>query len=115
MAWIYVSTKVDTHQEPIMPFRQIADICRRRGGSGCGGVSAMDGATEATWMYLRRPPQPDPPRHPRECPLLTLLLPLIRQVQGAALPITPTRFAALRAHCPCRPAAAASTAMPAPG
>ncbi|MDN8671026.1 hypothetical protein, partial [Stenotrophomonas indicatrix] len=29
-----------------------AGICRRRGGSGCGGVSAMDGATELTWTYL---------------------------------------------------------------
>ncbi|QGL86841.1 hypothetical protein FEO91_00310 [Stenotrophomonas maltophilia] len=37
-------------------------------------MSAMDGATEATWTYLRRPPQPDPPRHPTECPLLTLTL-----------------------------------------
>ncbi|MDR6696560.1 hypothetical protein J2X70_004070 [Stenotrophomonas sp. 1337] len=41
MAWIYVSTKVDTHQGQAMPFQQIAEICRRRGGSGCGGVSAM--------------------------------------------------------------------------
>jgi len=38
MAWIHVSTKVDTHQEQAMPFRQVAEICRRRGGSGCGGV-----------------------------------------------------------------------------
>jgi hypothetical protein len=67
MAWIYVSTKVDTHQEQVMPSRQIVEICRRRGGSGCGGVSAMDGATEPTGTYLRRPPQPDPPRHPTEC------------------------------------------------
>ncbi len=36
-----VSTKVDTHQEQLMPFRQIVEICRRRGGSGCGGVSRM--------------------------------------------------------------------------
>ncbi|PII16892.1 hypothetical protein CR920_14310 [Stenotrophomonas indicatrix] len=69
MAWIYrvdqgrhppiadhaVSTKVDTYQEQAMPFRQIAEICRRRGGSGCGGVSAMDGATELTWTYLQVP------------------------------------------------------------
>ncbi|MDN8663782.1 hypothetical protein Q0S47_16495, partial [Stenotrophomonas indicatrix] len=41
-----VSTKVDTHQKQAMPFRQIAEICRRRGGSGCGGVSRMDAATE---------------------------------------------------------------------
>ncbi|MBN5192675.1 hypothetical protein JY433_19985, partial [Stenotrophomonas maltophilia] len=33
-----VSTKVDTHQSRT-PFRQIAGICRRRDGSGCGGVS----------------------------------------------------------------------------
>ncbi|OWQ73286.1 hypothetical protein CEE56_08040 [Stenotrophomonas maltophilia] len=36
----------------------------------------MDGATEPTRTYLRRPPQPDPPRHPPECRLLLLLLPL---------------------------------------
>ncbi|PJL31532.1 hypothetical protein B9Y64_08115 [Stenotrophomonas maltophilia] len=47
----------------------------------------MDAATEPTWTYLRRPPQPDPPRHPTDCPLLTLTL--IQQVQGAALPIPP--------------------------
>ncbi|CAM0124369.1 conserved hypothetical protein [Stenotrophomonas maltophilia] len=52
---------------------QIAGLCRRRGGSGCGGVSRMDAATELTWMYLQRPPQPDPPRHPTECLLLLLL------------------------------------------
>ncbi|MBA0430323.1 hypothetical protein D7Y53_10255 [Stenotrophomonas maltophilia] len=50
----------------------------------------MDAATELTWTYLQRPPQPDPPRHPTECPLLTLTLTLIRQVQGAALPHTLT-------------------------
>jgi len=39
MAWISaVSTKVDTYQEQFMRFGQIAEICRRRGGSGCGGV-----------------------------------------------------------------------------
>ncbi|CRD60684.1 hypothetical protein BN126360047 [Stenotrophomonas indicatrix] len=88
-----MSTKVDTHQEHAKPFRQIAEICRRRGGSGCGGVSAMDGATELTGTYLQRPPQPDPPRHPTECQLLLLLLllPSIRRVQGAALPTTPYR------------------------
>ncbi|MNV69527.1 hypothetical protein D3C71_1624420 [compost metagenome] len=97
MAWIYVSTKVDTHQEQAMTFRQIAGICRRRGGSGCGGVSAMDGAPKPPWMDSRRPPQPDPPCHPTECRLLPLPLPLplplllLRplRVQGAALPGTP--------------------------
>ncbi|RRU71016.1 hypothetical protein EGJ89_12340 [Stenotrophomonas maltophilia] len=53
----------------------------------------MDAATELTWTYLQRPPQPDPPRHPTDSPLLLLLLllplPLIRQVQGAALPPSP--------------------------
>jgi len=94
MAWIYVSTEVDTHQEQAMPFRQIAEICRRRGGSGCGGVSRMDAATELTWTYLQRPPQPDPPRLPsgNQLRLLLLLLqwPLPLQVQGAALPATPS-------------------------
>ena len=86
MAWIYVSTKVDTYQKQAMSSRQIAEICRRRGGSGCGGVSAMDGATELTGTYLQRPPQPDPPRHPTKCTLLPLPLLWHLQVQGAALP-----------------------------
>ncbi|MBA0312086.1 hypothetical protein D7Y33_13905 [Stenotrophomonas maltophilia] len=77
-------------------------------------MSARDGATEATWTYLRRPPRPEPPRHLTDSLLLTLPLPLIRQVQGAALPIIPTASAAPRARCPCQPAAAASAAMPAP-
>ena len=42
MAWIYWSTKVDTYQQHHRaPSRQLAEICRRRGGSGCGGVSRM--------------------------------------------------------------------------
>jgi len=53
---------------------QTAEICRRRGGSGCGGVSRMDAATELTWTYLQRPPQPDPPRLPTGNQLLLLLL-----------------------------------------
>ncbi|WP_204372967.1 hypothetical protein, partial [Stenotrophomonas maltophilia] len=36
-----VSTKVDTYQSRT-PFRQIAGICRRRGGSGGGSVRGMD-------------------------------------------------------------------------
>ena len=89
----HVSTKVDTPQQQCRtPTRQIAGTCRRRGGSGCGGVSAMDGATEATGTYLRRPPQPEPPRHPTdsELLLLTLKLPWLRRVQGAALQTNPT-------------------------
>ena len=69
---------------------QIAEICRRRGGSGCGSVRGMDAAAKPPWMGLRRLPQPDPPRHPTDCPLLTLTLTLIRRVQGAALPINPS-------------------------
>ena len=83
------SEPVATQRDPTpSPFRQIAGNRRRRGGSGCGGVSRMDAATELTWTYLQRPPQPDPPRHPPGNPLLPLLwrLPLIRRVQGAALP-----------------------------
>ncbi|ARZ75956.1 hypothetical protein CCR98_17855 [Stenotrophomonas sp. WZN-1] len=75
----------------------------------------MDGATEPTGTYLRRPPQPDPPRHLTDSLFLTLTLPLIRQVQSAALPVISTAPAALRARCPCRPAATASAAAPAPG
>ena len=94
MAWIYVSTKVDTHQEQAVAFQQIAETCRRRGGSGCGGVSRMDAATELTWTYLQRPPQPDPPRHPTDSPLLLLQLLLPPQVQGAALQSPPSPYPA---------------------
>ncbi len=78
-----------------MPFHQIVEICRRRGGSGCGGVSRMDAATELTWTYLQRPPQPDPPRHPSAGPLLLLLLRLpasgrhYLRAPGATRPQTP--------------------------
>ncbi|SLM24986.1 hypothetical protein SAMN04488690_2715 [Stenotrophomonas indicatrix] len=42
MAWIHVSTKVDTHQQPRGRHPPTAaGTCRRRGGSGCGGVSRM--------------------------------------------------------------------------
>jgi len=33
----------------------------------------MDAATELTWTYLQRPPQPDPPRLPTDSQLLLLL------------------------------------------
>ncbi|PII19914.1 hypothetical protein CR919_11965 [Stenotrophomonas sp. LMG 10879] len=51
----------------------------------------MDAAAKPTGTYLRRPPQPDPPRHPTECPLLLWLSPLPwhRRVQGAALQKSP--------------------------
>ncbi|MBA0336049.1 16S rRNA (guanine(966)-N(2))-methyltransferase RsmD, partial [Stenotrophomonas maltophilia] len=42
----------------------------------------MDAAAKPPWTGLRRPPQPDPPRHPTECPLLTLTLPLIQAGAG---------------------------------
>ncbi|MEN5358231.1 hypothetical protein ABE584_19365, partial [Stenotrophomonas sepilia] len=61
---------------------------------GCGGVSRMDAATELTWTYLQRPPQPDPHRHPTANPLLLrlLLLPLLllRLLAGAGLQALPT-------------------------
>ncbi len=65
---------------------QIAGNCRRRGGSGCGGVSAMDGATEPPWTDSRRPPQPDPPRQSTGSQLLKLLRLLLwlLRVPGAA-------------------------------
>ncbi|OWQ69101.1 hypothetical protein CEE56_15205 [Stenotrophomonas maltophilia] len=34
----------------------------------------MDAATEPPWTDSRRPPQPDPPRHPTGNPLLLRLL-----------------------------------------
>ncbi|OWQ71665.1 hypothetical protein CEE63_16025 [Stenotrophomonas maltophilia] len=46
----------------------------------------MDAATELTWTYLQRPPQPDPPRHRSGNQLLPLPLLLPLRVQGAALP-----------------------------
>ncbi|TPD68835.1 hypothetical protein FJP69_12370 [Stenotrophomonas maltophilia] len=56
-------------------------------------MSRMDAATELTWTYLQRPPQPDPPRLPTGSQLLMLLrlLPWTwpLRVQGAALPINP--------------------------
>ncbi|MDQ7313197.1 hypothetical protein O0J15_18720, partial [Stenotrophomonas sp. Sm10] len=62
------------------------------------GVSRMDAATELTWTYLQRPPQPDPPRLPTGNQLLLLLLLLLLlqrgAVQGAALPNTPSCCAA---------------------
>ncbi|MNV99507.1 hypothetical protein D3C71_1948800 [compost metagenome] len=75
-----------------MPFRQIAEICRRRGGSGCGGVRGMDAAAKPPWTDSRRPPQPDPPRHPTDTPPLTLTLLRPLQVQGAAVPHSPHKM-----------------------
>ncbi|MPS46427.1 hypothetical protein B9Y76_09195 [Stenotrophomonas maltophilia] len=49
----------------------------------------MDAAAKPPWTGLRRPPQPDPPRHPTDSRLLLLLRLRHRQVQGAALPNTP--------------------------
>ncbi len=64
---------------------QIAKICRRRGGSGCGSVRGMDAAAKPPRMGLRRLPQPDPPRLPTGSPLLLrLLLLLLLQLQLAA-------------------------------
>ncbi|QGL89010.1 hypothetical protein FEO91_12115 [Stenotrophomonas maltophilia] len=63
-------------------------------------MSRMDAATEPTWTYLQRPPQPDPPRHPSAGPLLLLLLRLpasgrhYPRVLGATRPQTPSLKAA---------------------
>ncbi|MDG2509832.1 hypothetical protein P5Y74_16405, partial [Stenotrophomonas maltophilia] len=48
-------------------------------------VSRMDAATELTWTYLQRPPQPDPPRLPtgNQLLLLLLLLLLLQLAAGA--------------------------------
>ncbi len=83
--------------DPQEPFQQTAGTCRRRGGSGCGGVSAMDGATEPPWTDSRRPPQPDPSRLPTGTPplLVPLLLLLLLPPAGAglqALPNAPPYF-----------------------
>jgi hypothetical protein len=88
MAWIYVSTKVDTHQQQ----REIVG-----GGEGAdgGGVSAMDGATELTGTYLQRPPPsvPSPPSHGMQAVAVAVEVagqrPALPWVQGAALPNTP--------------------------
>ncbi|MBA0460958.1 hypothetical protein D7Y60_10310 [Stenotrophomonas maltophilia] len=57
---------------------------RLRGCERHGCRDQVSGVT--SWTGLRRPPQPDPPRHPTECPLLPLTLPLLRplQVQGGS-------------------------------
>ena len=93
--------------------QQPPEICQRWGGVGLRGVSRMDAAAKPTGTYLRRPRTPTPPRQPTDSPLLTLTLLWPRQVQGAALPITPPAPAALRARYPSPPAAAASPAAPA--
>ena len=56
----------------------------------------MDAAAKATGTYLRRPPQPDPPRFLTGNPLLLRLLllrlparPALPRVPGAARPATP--------------------------
>gem|GEM_PF-6890126 len=104
MAWIYC---VDQGRH--LP--TAAGDCRRRGGSGCGGVSRMDAATELTWTYLQRPPQPDPPRHSPRTQRLTLTL--NRQVQGAALQTT--NYSASRCTWRQSSAASARTAWSASG
>jgi len=71
--------------------QQAAEICRRRGGSGGRGVSAMDGATEPPWMDLRRPLPLDPPRPATGTRLLTLLRPLSLIAAGAGLPALPVQ------------------------
>ncbi len=101
---------------------QIAGNCRRRGGSGCRGVSAMDGATEPPWTDSRRPLQPDPPRHPTEYPLLPLTF--IQQVQGCKpcppTPLTPPECCAVPARdtaawtSPSPPASTPAHARPSP-
>ncbi len=74
--------------------RQIAEDLSKAGWVRLRGVSRMDAATEPPWMGLRRPPQPDPPRHPTGNPLLLrlvlLLLLLLRLAAGAGLQALPT-------------------------
>ncbi|PJL65303.1 hypothetical protein B9Y61_15690 [Stenotrophomonas maltophilia] len=69
----------------------------------------MDAAAKPPGMGLRRLPQPDPPRHPTDSPLLLLLLLLLRlrpfplRVQGAALqtpPLSIPRSGLSAAHTP---------------
>ncbi len=79
-----IERRASTHGVDLL---QIAENCRRRGGSGGRGVSRMDAATELTWTYLQRPLPPDPPRLPTGIRPLPLLQPL--RVQGAALQRAP--------------------------
>ncbi len=70
MAWIYVSTKVDTHQEQAVPFRQIAE--NFEGGVGpVAGVSAawMPRPSPHGWVYgvSRNRTHPAIPRNGRFC------------------------------------------------
>ncbi|PNY71205.1 hypothetical protein C1750_15760 [Stenotrophomonas pavanii] len=50
----------------------------------------MDAATELTWTYLQRPPQPDPSRQSSGNRLLLLLWLLPLRVQGSSLAAPPT-------------------------
>gem|GEM_PF-3783150 len=79
MAWIY---SVDQGRHPPRAEHIRSEVESRghrptvEGGAlwACGGVSGMDAATKPPWTGLRRPPQPDPPRHPTDSQLLTLTL-----------------------------------------
>ncbi|MBA0315346.1 hypothetical protein D7Y46_08190 [Stenotrophomonas maltophilia] len=72
---------------------------RGREPHGCGD--------RATWTYLQRPPQPDPPRHPSAGPLLLLLLLLRLPASGRHYPRVP---GATRPQTPSLKAAAGSSA-----
>ncbi|CAH0276160.1 hypothetical protein SRABI66_03875 [Stenotrophomonas lactitubi] len=92
--------------------RQIAENCRRRGGSGCGGVRGMDAAAKPPGMGLRRPPQPDPSRHPTGTQLL--LLPLLWFEASAGAGRSPADQLNLSRRPGCRRAPASGRASAAP-
>ncbi len=76
-----VDLRVDQGRHPPRAghaFRQIAENCRRRGGSGGGGVSRMDAATELHGRTCSAPPRHRThPAYPQETPLGLLLLLLL--------------------------------------
>ncbi len=93
-----------TGSDPVL--RQIAEVCRRRGGSGGGGVRGLDAAAQPPWTGLRRLPPPDPPRLPTGNQLLPLLRLWPLQVQGCK-PCNPKPLST--ACAPAHPPAAGCT------
>ncbi|MBA0251080.1 hypothetical protein D7Y19_06650 [Stenotrophomonas maltophilia] len=70
----------------------------------------MDAAAKPPWTGLRRPPPPDPPRHPTECKLLLLQWP--RRVQGCKPCRNPTLLSKPRPpQCESAPATPAAGPM----
>ncbi len=99
-----VSTKVDTYQQQR---RTHSDRSRKTVEGGVGPVAGVS-AAKPPGTGLRRPPPPDPPRHPSVAQLLTLPL----RVQGAALPEPLTLSRLQPPQCGDAPAMPAAIPLP---